>query len=253
MKGKVYGMDGNIVEEIELPSVFNFEYRPDLIKKAFLVMRANKRQPYGAKATAGKDYVAESQGPGRGSSRIPRLPSGRGAKVPGTVKGRRAHPPKPEKVWNKKINKKEMLLARISAIAATSNEEIVRKRGHKFNAELPFIIEDKFEEIEKTKDAINVLQKIGLHDDIERAKNGKHIRAGRGKTRGRKYKIPKALLIVASNKEKIKKAVSNLTGVDVVEPEEINVGHLAPGGQAGRLTLYTLNAVKKIGEKYESL
>jgi len=48
MKGKVYSIDGSIIEEIDLPKIFEFEYRPDLIKKAFLVMRANRRQPYGA-------------------------------------------------------------------------------------------------------------------------------------------------------------------------------------------------------------
>ncbi|MCD6512263.1 MAG: 50S ribosomal protein L4 [Thermoplasmata archaeon] len=253
MKAKVYGMDGNVVQEIDLPSVFEAEYRPDVIHKAFVVMRANRRQPYGSKPTAGKDYVAESFGPGRGSSRIPRLASGRGARAPGTVHGRRAHPPKVEKVWSRRINKKEKLLARISAIAATANEELVRSRGHKFEGNPPFIIEDNFEELEKTKDILSTFEKIGVIDDVIRAKEGKHIRAGRGKRRGRKYKTPKSLLIVASRKDKIKKAASNLTGVDVVTPDEINVEHLAPGGHAGRLTLYTLSAVKRIGERYESI
>ena len=71
--------------------------------------------------------------------------------------------------------------------------------------------------------------------------------------RGRKYKVPKSLLIVAENKENIEKAASNLVGVDVVTADEINVEHLAPGGHAGRLTLYTLNAINKLGEKYESI
>ncbi len=253
MKAKVYGMDGNVVKEIELPPVFEADYRPDVIHKAFVVMRANRRQPYGSKPTAGKDYVAESFGPGRGSSRIPRLSSGRGARAPGTVHGRRAHPPKAEKIWARRINKKEKLLARISAIAATANEEIVRKRGHKFEGEPPFIIEDSFENVEKTKDVLSVFEKVGVIEDIIRAKEGKHVRAGRGKRRGRKYKVPKSLLIVVSNKDKIKKATSNLTGVDVVTPEEINVEHLAPGGHAGRLTLYTFSAVERIGERYESI
>lgn len=253
MKAKIYDIEGNTIEEIELPWVFEYEYRPDLIKKAFLVMRANRRQPYGAKPTAGKDYVAESFGPGRGQSRIPRLSSGRAARAPGTVHGRRAHPPKVEKIWHRKINKKENLMARISAMAATANPELVKKRGHKFDGELPIIIENKFEKIEKVKDVISILQKIGLNGDLERAKKGKHVRAGKGKRRGRKYKIPKSLLIVVQNKEKIKKASSNLVGVDVITPDEMNVEHLAPGGHAGRLTLYTLNAINRIGEKYESI
>ncbi|HEC82535.1 MAG TPA: 50S ribosomal protein L4 [Thermoplasmatales archaeon] len=124
---KVYNLEGDVIQEIELPTCFSMEYRPDLIKKAFKVIRSNRRQPYGTKKDAGH-YVAWSFGPGRGMSRIPRLSSGRGAFVPGTVKGRQAHPPKSEKIWDRKINKKEMLLARLSALSATADKEIVRKR-----------------------------------------------------------------------------------------------------------------------------
>jgi large subunit ribosomal protein L4e len=249
---KVYSLTGKVIKEIELPACFSVEYRPDLIIKAVNIMRANRRQPYGAKKDAGH-YVAWSFGPGRGMARVPRLPSGRAAMAPGTVKGRRAHPPKVEKIWGRKINRKEMLLARLSALSATLNEELVRQRGHKFSAELPIIVENKFEKLKKAKDVLKVLKKLGLIDDIERAKEGKHVRAGKGKMRGRKYKKPKSLLIVASNVENIKKAAGNLPGVDVITPDEINVEYLAPGGHAGRLTLYTLNAVKKIGEKYGSI
>jgi len=249
---KVYSIEGEVIQEVELPDCFNVEYRPDLIRKAVNVIRANRRQPYGVSKDAGH-YVAWSMGPGRGMSRIPRLASGRGAFAPGTVKGRRAHPPKPEKVWKRRMNKKEMMLARLSALSATINEEIVKSRGHKFNVELPVIVEEKFEELKKTGEVLKALEKLGLVDDVMRAKEGKHIRAGKGKMRGRKYKVPKSLLIIAENKEKVKKAAGNLPGVDVISPEEINVEYLAPGGHAGRLTLYTLNALKKIGDRYGSI
>ena len=246
---KVYSIDGKVLQEVELPECFKVEYRPDLIQKAVNVIRANRRQPYGASKDAGH-YVAWSMGPGRGMSRIPRLASGRGALAPGTVKGRRAHPPKPEKMWKRRMNRKEMLLARLSALSATAMEEIVKERGHKFQAEVPVIVESKFEELKRTGEVLNVLEKLGLMEDVIRAKEGKHIRAGKGKMRGRKYKVPKSLLIVAENKENVKKAAGNLPGVDVISPEEINVEYLAPGGHAGRLTLYTLNALEKIGDKY---
>lgn len=32
MKANVYSMEGEVKEEIELPAIFNEEYRPDLIK-----------------------------------------------------------------------------------------------------------------------------------------------------------------------------------------------------------------------------
>ncbi|MEA2053624.1 MAG: 50S ribosomal protein L4 [Candidatus Thermoplasmatota archaeon] len=252
MKAKVYGMDGKVVDEISLPSDFSEGFRPDIIRKAVNVMRANRRQPYGVEETAGKKHPMEPWSPGRGVSRVPRLTQGRRAVfMPGTVGGRVAHPPKPEKNWGKKINKKEMALARKSALSTLAIEEIVKKRGHVFEEglSLPVVVENDFEKLDKTKNVIDTMKKIGVYTDVERAKKGRHIRAGKGKLRGRKYKIPKSLLIVVKDKEKIKKAAGNLIGVDIITPEEINVEHLAPGGDAGRLTVFTVDAIKSMEEK----
>lgn len=248
-KVNIYGLDGSSSEKIDLPEVFNTAYRPDIIRKSFNVLRSNKRQPYGAYPLAGTRHATASVGKGRGMSRVPRLTTGRrGALAPCVVGGRRAHPPKAEKNWKEKMNKKEKLLAKNSAIAATADKEIVAKRGHKFDEKitLPVIVNDKFETIKKTKDVIDALGKIGIYDDILRAANGKHIRTGRGKTRGRKYKTPKSILIV-SIKDDIQKSSRNLSGVDVVKPNQINIEHLAPGGDAGRLTIFTKSALKEIG------
>ena len=249
VKVNVYGINGSSSGKIDLPEVFNTPYRPDIIRKSFNVLHSNKRQPYGSDPYAGTKHATASVGKGRGQSRVPRLTSGRRAALaPCVVGGRRAHPPKAERNWKEKINKKEKILAKNSAIAATKEKEIVTKRGHQFNDKitLPIIVEDKFENIKKTKDVIDALDKIGVYDDVLRAANGKHIRAGKGKRRGRKYKTPKSILII-SIKENIKKSSSNLTGIDVVKPELINIEHLAPGGDAGRLTIITKSALKEIG------
>lgn len=249
VKVNVYGINGSSSEKIDLPEIFNTPYRPDIIRKSFNVLHSNKRQPYGSDPYAGTKHATASVGKGRGQSRVPRLTSGRiAALAPCVVGGRRAHPPKAEKNWKEKINKKEKILAKNSAIAATKNKKIVTKRGHKFDDKitLPIIVEDKFENIRKTKDVIDALDKIGVYNDVLRAANGKNIRAGKGKTRGRKYKTPKSILIV-SKKDEIKKSSNNLTGVDVVKPEHINIEHLAPGGDAGRLTIFTKSALKEIG------
>jgi len=249
VKVNVYGINGSSSGKIDLPEVFNTPYRPDIIRKSFNVLHSNKRQPYGSDPYAGTKHATASVGKGRGQSRVPRLTSGRRAALaPCVVGGRRAHPPKAERNWKEKINKKEKILAKNSAIAATKEKEIVTKRGHQFNDKitLPIIVEDKFENIKKTKDVIDALDKIGVYDDVLRATNGKNIRAGKGKTRGRKYKTPKSILIV-SIKDEIKKSSKNLTGVDVVKPEQINIEHLAPGGDAGRLTIITKSALKEIG------
>jgi large subunit ribosomal protein L4e len=245
----LYGLNGNKIEEIQLPKIFLTEYRPDLIKKSFNIFHANSRQPYGSDILAGTKHATASIGKGRGMSRVPRLTQGRSAALaPCVVGGRRAHPPKIEKDWTEKINKKENIFAKKSAIAATLNKELVLKRGHIFDNKitLPIVIDDKFEKINKTKDVISLFKKIGIYEDIIRATNGKHIRAGKGKRRGRKYRIPKSILIILKKNDDMKSA-DNLVGVDIVNGENLNIGHLAPGGIAGRLTIFTKSALEQIG------
>lgn len=248
-KVNIYGIDGAIKEKIDLPEVFDTPYRPDIIKKAFVIHRSSKRQPYGSDPNAGAKHATASVGKGRGMSRVPRLTQGRRAALaPGTVGGRRAHPPKVEKNWWKKMNKKERLISLQSALGATADKDLVSQRGHKFKVEitLPVVIEDNFENLKKTKDVIEVFKKIGLYDDIIRAKDGKHIRAGKGKIRGRKYKGPKSLLVV-TEKENIKTSTRNLSGIDVIKPSNININNLAPGGVAGRLTVFTKSSLTLLG------
>jgi len=250
-KVNIYKTDGSTTEKIDLPEVFQTPFRPDIIRKSFNTIRSNKRQAYGASPLAGKKHATASVGKGRGMSRVPRLTQGRRAALaPCVVGGRRAHPPKAEKNWDEKINKKEKKIAKNSAMAAISDIEIVKKRGHKFDDKLtlPIIIDDKFDKIKKTKEVIDTLEKIGIYDDVIRAENGKHIRAGKGKNRGRKYKTPKSLLIITQS-DQIKKSARNLTGVDIISPDQINVEYLAPGGDPGRLTLFTKSALKDIGGK----
>jgi large subunit ribosomal protein L4e len=249
-KVNIYGTDGTVKEKIDLPKVFETPYRPDIIKKSFEVLHSNQRHPYGSDPLAGTRHAVASVGKGRGMSRVPRLTQGQAAGlVPNVVGGRRAHPPKIERNWKEKMNKKENQLARNSALAATANKETVTKRGHCFDEKitLPIIIDDDFEKIKKTKEIIDVLQKIGIYSDVLRSANGKHIRAGKGKMRGRKYRVPKSLLIVSS-KNVVEKSSDNLSGIDITKPHQLNIEHLAPGGIAGRLTIFTKSALKQLGE-----
>ena len=248
-KVNIYGTDGTVKDKIELPKIFDTPYRPDIIKKSFEVIRSNQRHPYGSNPLAGTRHAVASVGKGRGMSRVPRLTQGQAAALaPNVVSGRRAHPPKVERNWKEKMNKKENQLARNSALAATAAKEIVIKRGHRFDEKvtLPIVIEDDFENIKKTKEVIEVLEKIGINSDILRSANGKHVRAGKGKMRGRRYRVPKSLLIV-SLKENIEKSSENLSGVDITKPHQLNIELLAPGGIAGRLTVFTKSALTKLG------
>lgn len=250
MNAHTLDLDGEEAGEIDLPAVFETDYRPDLIKRAVLAAQANRQQDYGADPFSGKRTSAESLGTGRGMARVPRS-NGQGRRVPQAVGGRRAHPPKAEKDRSTDINTKERKLATRSAIAATTDVELVTERGHRFgeDVELPLVVSDEFEELIKTQEVLGFLESIGLDGDIERAEEGRSVRAGRGKSRGRKYKQPKSILFVTSSEAGPSKAARNLAGVDVATASEVSTEDLAPGTHAGRLTIWTESAIEEVADR----
>jgi len=261
MKLNILDTSKNKVGEVKLPSQFQEEYRPDLILRAVLAKQSHDRQPYAAAPDAGtrssaklsrrrKDYRGSY---GIGISRVPRKIMSRsgtrmnwvGAFMPGSVGGRRAHPPKAEKDWSKKINDNERRKAIRSAISATTMNDIVVQRGHIIPENYPFILDDKFESLDKTKNVFEILNKLGLEKELERVSE-KKVRAGKGKLRGRKYRAKKGPLLVVSKKDKLMKSASNIPGIEVVDVKSLNAELLAPGGVAGRLTLWTKSAIEEM-------
>ena len=263
MKAHVYNVAGSRVEEIALPAVFRTPYRPDVIRRAVLVQQNNARQRYGADPLAGKRTSAHYHGSrhyrftmmNKETSRMPRIHgksagtySMRARFAPHAVKGRRAHPPKAEKIWARDINQKERELAIKSALAASASLELVTKRGH-ITEITPIIIADDFESITKTKDVLATIAKI-IPKELERCAQ-KKVRAGKGKARGRKYRRKKGPLIIASSNCKMLKAARNIEGVDAVSASNINAQLLAPGTDAGRLVIMTKASLKKLEEKFQ--
>ncbi|WP_299237363.1 50S ribosomal protein L4 [Natronomonas sp.] len=248
MQTTVHDLDGEDAGETELPAVFETAFRPDLIKRAVLAAQANRTQDAGTDEYAGLRTPAESQGSGRGMAHVPRQ-NGRAREVPQAVSGRAAHPPKAETDRGLDINTKERKLATRSAIAATADGESVAERGHDFDEDLafPLVVSDEFEHLEKTSDAVDTFEALGVYADIERAEDGKTVRAGRGTTRGRKYTQPKSVLVVTSEEPSL--AARNLAGADVATAAEVNVEDLAPGTDAGRLTLWTERALEGVAER----
>ena len=262
MKLSVYDISNKKVGEMNLPAQFSEGIRQDIISRAVLAIRSNKRHPHGANPEAGKRASAEISkrrreyrgSYGHGISRSPRKILSRrgtrmfwvGAFAPNTVGGRRAHPLKAEKNWYRKINRKERRKAIRSAISATVISGLVKKRGHIVPDNYPFALDGKFEELSKTKDVVDALKAIGLNKELERVEN-KSIRSGKGKLRGRKYKVKKGPLIVVVSKDaKIMKAAANVPGVDVIDVKNLNVEILAPGEVPGRLTIWTSGAIEML-------
>ncbi len=260
MQVYVLDLEGKPVEKIELPKVFEEPIRKDLVLRAVLASQSNRRQPYGPDTMAGKRTAAHYHGKRRTrysmmnkeTARLPRLHGKtvpflmmRARFVPQAVGGRRAHPPLVEKVWKRKINKKERRKAIRSALAATAVKELVLQRGHQVQdvKELPIVVDNKLQELKKTKEVIQFLKKIGLGKELERISERK-IRAGKGKARGRKYKEKVGPLFVVTSDD-INKAVRNISGCDACKVENLSAEDLAPGASVGRLTIFTKDALQK--------
>ncbi len=261
MKIPMLSIANEEIAKVDLPNQFNEPVSANLIKRAVMTIQKNERQPYGSHPEAGKRSAAKLSrrrkhykgSYGIGISRVPRkIMSHRGRRfnwvgafAPGTVGGRRAHPPKAEKIWSVKINEKENRKAIRSAMAASLQKTLVSERGHKIPNNYPFIIENKMENVDKTKSAFDILKKLGFGDELSRSSE-KKIRAGKGKNRGRPYKTKKGPLIVVSGDCKLSKAARNIAGIDIVEVKNLNAELLAPGTIPGRVSLYTQAAIEKI-------
>jgi len=251
---KILDLEGKSTGKIELPSVFETPLRPDVIKRAVLAIQSNSFQPQGRDPMAGKRTSAESRGTGSGTARIPRRKgaSGRGAFAPGTVGGRQGHPPLSEKIIVKRISKKERKLALFSAIAATGSKKAVAARGHNVEdvVELPLVVSDDLEAMSKTKEVEEFLIRLGILSDIFRVRESRKVRAGRGKSRGRKMKHAVGPLIVVAENRGIAEAAQNIPGVEVATVSTLNPEMLAPGTHPGRLTVWTSSAIAKLGKLY---
>lgn len=263
MKLNILNINGEKKGEKELPKQFQEGLRLDIIKRAVFALFSKRRRTYGTKPEAGKrPSVRLSKrrrkyrgSYGHGISRVPRKIHSRSgtrfnwtaAFAPGTVGGRRAHPPKSERKFKEKINRKERKRAIRSALAAILDKTLATPRGHKFPQDYPFILADEFESLKKTKEVRQAFEKLKLNEELNRATQ-KKIRAGKGKMRNRKYRTKRGPLVVVGHTCPLMKSSKNLN-VDVVDVRSLNTELLAPGTVPGRLTLFTENAIDILKEK----
>ncbi|MFB6244873.1 MAG: 50S ribosomal protein L4 [Candidatus Nanohaloarchaea archaeon] len=247
---------------MDLPVQFDERVRPDIVKRAVLSIQSKNRQDYGADPESGLKHVtrlnqrnnAFRTQKGRGMSRAPKkamMSRGSqfhwvGAEAPHTRGGRTAHPPKAEKDFKEEINDRERRKAIRSAIAATTDEELVSEK-HRYDGELP-LVSDSIESVEKTQELEKHLEDLGLEEELERS-GEKSVRGGRGTSRGRKYRRRTGPLVVVSEVGGIVDAASNLAGVEVSLVENLNAELLAPGAEPGRLTVWSESAVEKLEQE----
>jgi large subunit ribosomal protein L4e len=111
MKATVYSLEGKVLKQIDVPEFFKSPGRDDLVKRAVLSEETKEKQPKGNFKFAGLETSARYRGrkedfgtvKNKGIPHLPHevLPKGQIGKVkrvPHAVKGRRAHPPEPQKM-----------------------------------------------------------------------------------------------------------------------------------------------------------
>jgi large subunit ribosomal protein L4e len=255
VKAKLFDVKGKEKGNVELPKLVSGIIRKDILAKVF---EAQKReQPYGAMDFAGRNYSAAGilkrrrhawKGTyGKGISRAPRKIMSRhgqsfqwvGASANYSRGGGVAHPHRPEENQFKKVNKKELVIALSSALAGTFDLKATEKKYSIKVSHSAVIAEDKLLNV-KTKEFLAFLKSV-FGEAFEKLLKHKKVRAGSGKSRGRRYKSNAGLVFIIASDEKMNRA-----GVDVVKVKELKISDLAPNGEPGRFAIYTEKALKEI-------
>merc|ERR1711998_710145 len=234
-------------KQLGLPSVFLAPIRPDIVNDVHSAINKNKRQAYAVSAGAGHQTSAESWGTGRAVARIPRVPGG------GTHRaGRMFNPTKTWRKWHQQVNVKQRRYAVCSALAASALPSLVMARGHQISEvpECPCVVDDSIESCDKASKAVALLGKIGAYADVEKSKNSRQIRSGKGKMRNRRHVQRRGPLVIFANDEGINKAFRNLSGVEVCSVDRLNLLQLAPGGHLGRFCIFSQSAFEKLDAIY---
>jgi len=157
-------------------------------------------------------------------------------------------PTKVFRKWTRKVNKKIRKVAVRAALAASGVPALIMARGHNIEnvPEVPLVVPNAMEGLEKTKDAVKLLKDMGLKADLEKVIHTHGVRAGKGKRRNRRYRTRKGPLIVVSKPCKAFLAFRNLLGVDVMHVRHLNLLKLTPGGHVGRMIVWSEDAFKQL-------
>jgi large subunit ribosomal protein L4e len=248
---KILEMDGSNQNTIHLPMVFKTPYRPEVIQRVYNNLNSYSFQKQGRYPAAGQMVSAESRNTGLGIARLARAKgegfprAGQAAGVAGVRHGRLAHPPVSWKKIYKKVNKKEKLLALCSAIAATANADLIRKRGHHLSnsIQLPIVVSNEIESVIKSKDLEKILMKLGFEDDLKRTYT-RRIKSVHKNGTNRRSAL--SVLIIVSNDDNIGRLNNSLPGIAVKTVKSVSVLDLAPGSKPARLTIFSENAIKEL-------
>lgn len=161
-------------------------------------------------------------------------------------------PTKTWRRWHIKINQNQKRFATASAVAATAVTSLVLARGHRIEeiTEVPLVVNDTIESVEKTKAAVALLKALKVQADVTKVANSRKTRAGKGKMRGRRHQQRRGPLLIYAEDRGIVKAFRNIPGVEVANVQRLNLLQLAPGGHLGRFCIWTESAFKLLDSVY---
>jgi len=246
--------------EATLPAVFSAPIRTDVVSFVHMNISKNKRQAYCVNKYAGKTPSASSWGTGRAVARIPRVAgggtsrSGQGAFGNMCRGGRMFAPTKSYRKWTRKVSVNQRRYAVVSAIAASAIPALVMARGHKVDEvqELPLVVDDSAQKVQKTANAVKLLERLGAAAELQHVRDSKKIRSGKGKMRNRRYVMRKGPLVIYDEDAGLQQGFRNIPGVELCNVSRLNLLQLAPGGHLGRFCVWTESAFKKLDSIYGS-
>jgi len=260
----VQSPSGNFKSSVPLPHVMLSPIRTDIVNDVHTKINKNHRQPYARSSIAGEDTSAVSWGTGRAVSRIPRVSGGgtnrsgqgafgnmcRGGRVFGVQKVWRR--------WNIKVSSDQKRYATCSALAASAVAPLLMARGHRISsiAEVPLVVANQeIDGLTKTKDAIKLLESLGVGPELKKVISSKHIRPGKGKARNRRYiqKLGPLIVVAPKNAATVAQAFRNIPGVEIANVTRLNLLRLAPGGHVGRFIIWSEDAFRALDDTFGSL
>jgi len=162
-------------------------------------------------------------------------------------------PTKTYRRWHRKVNKNQRRFAIVSALAASGSTALVMARGHRIDSvpEIPLVVENStIVDLEKTSQAVTVLKQLQAYGDVVKVKDSRTIRAGKGKSRNRRYTQRRGPLIIFDQTSKLRFAFRNLPGVELCSVNRLNLLLLAPGGHLGRFVIWTRAAYERLDALY---
>ncbi|KAL5100450.1 hypothetical protein RYX36_004777 [Vicia faba] len=192
----VHSLDGDVATDfivtLPIPDVMHDHIRPDIVNVVHSNICKNDRQPYTIICKVGHQTSSESWGIDCVVSRIPCVAGG-GTHRAGQASfrnmccgGRMFSPTRIWRKWYRKINVNQKRHVVVSAIAASAVPSPVLACGHHIELvpEFPLVVGDSAERVEKTKEAIKLLNHIeAFPADTKKAKNSHGIRPDNGKTK----------------------------------------------------------------------